>query len=461
MDFDVVVIGAGPGGYAAAVRCAQLGLRAAIIEKGKNLGGTCMNIGCIPTKALLEAANVRSIVESSSGFGIESIVKTVDFEKVFSRASDVISTLNNGLFGLMEANGIKVINGTASFLNKNTVLISNENRVTAKNIVIATGALPKTLPSSVTPDGLLREDLVWTSKEALESKVCPRNIVIVGSGAIGIEFASFYNSMGSKVTVVEIQDRILVNEDEEIAKMALREFTEKGINFILKTSINKIQQYNNVIEVIYGNDKRKIFDAGLVAIGVVPNTKHLNLEKISVKTGAGGNIIVDNKMETSVKGIYAVGDITNPPFLAHKASREGAICAESIAGISETRPLDPLKIPACTYSNPQIASIGMTEKKAVESGQSIRIGKAYFKSNGKSMAIGADSGFIKVIFEDKTGELLGAHMIGHDVTEIISVFSTAISAELTDRELLNTVFPHPTISECIHNAVLNSLGRAA
>ncbi len=454
MDFDVVIIGGGPGGYVSGIRASQLGLKVAIIER-ENVGGTCLNKGCIPTKALLQSAKVKHIVEKSSEFGINANVESIDFMKIVERAKNVVSGLNKGVLGLLSKNNIKLIKGTAKFIDKNTLSIDDREKVSAKNIVIATGAKPRILPGI--SDDLIKKGLVWTSTEAMFSNRRPEKILIVGSGAIGIEFASFYNTLGSDITIVEIQGRILIQEDEEISKAALNSFKSQGMKILTNTSASNFIEDNGKLSVEI-NGQKEIFDVCILAIGVVPNTKDLNLENIGIQTNKNGTIIVDDYLESSIPGIYAIGDVVNVPWLAHKASKEGILCAERIAGLSNIYPIDLKKIPACTYSNPQIASIGMTEKSARDEGIDIKIGRSYFRGNGKALAVGESFGFVKVIFDSKTREILGAHMIGHEVTELLPIFSVAITGELTADELIMSVFPHPTMSECIQESVMEAFG---
>lgn len=455
MEFDIVVIGGGPGGYVSAIRASQLGKKVCLIEKNK-LGGVCLNRGCIPTKSILQSAKIKSLIERSSEFGIDSAISAVNIDSIFARSNDVVSSLNIGVSGLMKKNKITVINGTASFKSVDSinVILSNgeEQEISFGKIVIATGASPRMLPQI--PKCLSEQGFVWSSTEALSSNTAPHKLLVIGSGAIGMEFASFFNSIGSSVTVVEIQERILPVEDEDTSKEVMNIMSKKGIRFLLKTESKSFSLNNNKIEIELSSGTEQ-FDKVLIAAGVIPNTSDLNLEKIGVALNKNGTIVVDKTQQTNIQGIYAIGDVCAGPWLAHKASQEAIVCAEHMCGIQgETAPVDPLKVPACTYCSPQIASIGLTEKKARDVCENVVVGKSYFRGNGKSVSSGETGGFVKVIFNEKTGELLGAHMVGYEVTELISIFSLAMSAELTHREILNTIFPHPTMSECLKEAVL-------
>ncbi len=464
MNFDVVVIGGGPGGYVCAIRAAQLGLTVAIVES-EHLGGTCLNKGCIPTKTLLQSVKVKHFVECSSEFGIDSKLLSTNLDKIVERAGNVISGLNKGVAGLLSKNKVTLINGYAKFKNKNTLTIEKNGtstEVTGKNIVISTGAKPRLIPGI--DESLIEKNLIWTSKEAISPKFLPQKLLIIGSGAIGIELASFYKSIGSDVTVVEIMDRILIQEDKEIAEAASKSFSKQGIHIKTNTKSQNLKEENGKVSAELvdkeGKTEKDVFDAVILAIGVVPNTKDLNLENIGVKTKINGSIEVEKFQETDVPSIYAIGDVAEAPWLAHKASREGIIVAEKIAGLSEITPINLKTIPACTYSYPQIAWIGLNEEKAKETGREIKIGKSYFRGNGKALASGESDGFVKVIFDGKTGELLGAHMIGYEVTGLLPIFSVAIAGELTEKELMAAIFPHPTMSECLQEAVCSAFGVA-
>jgi dihydrolipoamide dehydrogenase len=449
MDFDVAVIGGGPGGYVCAVRASQLGLKTILFEK-EQLGGTCLNRGCIPTKSLLHAAYIRNLIQNSEAFGIEAVFKSLNLKKVIDRTRSVVSGLNKGVSDLIESCNIKLINSEAHFKNNNTLITGSAGEFTAKNIVIATGAVPRILPD--VDKCLMEKELIWTYKEAIQPKFIPKKLLIIGSGAIGVEFASFYNAMGSDVTIVEIQNRILTLEDEEISHAAMKEFSKQGINVRTGVRSQNFKEDNGKVSICI-EGVVEIFDIVIMAVGVVPNIKSLKLENAGIEILPNNTIKVSDFQETNQKGIYAIGDVTNTPWLAHKASREGIIAAEHIAGLDEVMPINRETIPSCVYSHPQIASIGLTEEKAKELKVDLKIGKAYFKGNGKANAVGEVQGFVKLIFDGKTGEILGAHMIGHEVTELIPIISIAMAGELTEKELMATIFPHPTISEVIQEAV--------
>lgn len=463
MNFDVVIIGGGPGGYVCAIKAVQLGLHVAVVDKAKSeLGGTCLTKGCIPTKAILQSAKILHACERSSEFGVDCTVAAPNLDKIIERTKGIICGLNSGVSGLFAKNKINFVEGTARFKSSNTLIVENGGVLTelsGKNIVIAVGAKPRLIPGL---EDLIQKGLVWTSKEAIFPKFLPNKMLILGSGAIGIELASFYNAMGTKVTIAEMMERILIQEDNEIAESARKSFERQGIKVITsaKTQNFKADQGKVSVEIVDKNGRleKEIFDVVVLAIGVVPNTKDLGLDAVSVKQKQNGAIETNQYNETSIPGIYAIGDVAEAPWLAHKASREGIRVAEKIAGLEKITTINLDAIPSCTYSYPQVASVGMTEEKAKKAGYEIKVGKSYFRSNGKALATGESDGFVKVIFDAKTGELLGAHMIGHEVTEMLPIFSLAISAELTEEELMATVFPHPTMSECLQEAVYSAFG---
>ena len=460
-NFDIAIIGSGPGGYVAAIRASQLGLSVALIERAE-IGGVCLNWGCIPTKALLRSAEVFDLVKKSQDFGIDITSHSLNIDNIVKRSKKVAAKLSNGVKFLLAKNKVEVIRGNGTLLDNNRVSIEKENKdedliIKARNIVIATGARPREIPG-LKIDGLT----VWDYKYALRPSQIPEKLIIVGSGAIGIEFASFYNAIGSEVTVLEMQNRILLAEDKDVANYAKNSFQKKGIKFVLGTSFEVASLDKSSVTLrLNGEDNQEEISAPkiLVAAGVVGNVEGFGLEKVGVETKSGG-ILTDSFCETSVKNIYAIGDVTAPPWLAHKASHEGVLVAERIAGIKEVKTLDREKIPGCTYSSPQIASVGLTEDQALERGYDVKIGNVPFLANGKALAMGEDEGFVKTIFDVSTGELLGAHMVGAEVTELISTFLVGKELETTFEELTNTVFPHPTMSEILHESVLSSEEKA-
>jgi dihydrolipoamide dehydrogenase len=461
-NFDVVVIGAGPGGYVAAIRAAQLGMKVAIIEK-EHLGGICLNWGCIPTKALLRASEINHLLHNADEYGFKIGKIEFDFNKVIERSRKVSAQLASGIKHLLKKNKVTVIDGFGRLKGKNIVSIidlKNDKQladIQAKHIIIATGARARILPN-ITADG----KLIWTYKEAMTPDMLPKKLLVVGSGAIGVEFASFYSNMGVDVTIVEIADRILLAEDAEIADIAHKEFTKSGIKIHAKTNITKVSKgKNNVTVTLDGADIKgeHVFDRVIVAAGVVANIENIGIENTKIKIEK--NVIQTNEwLETDEKNIYAIGDVTQGPWLAHKASHEAIICVEKIAGCKDVHPLKRTNIAGCTYSRPQIASVGLTEIKAREMGLEIKIGKFPFMANGKAIAMGEVEGLVKTIFDAKTGELLGAHMIGAEVTEMIQGFVIGKTMEATELDFMHTIFPHPTLSEMMHESVLSAYNRA-
>jgi dihydrolipoamide dehydrogenase len=461
-NFDVVVIGAGPGGYVAAIRAAQLGMKVAIIEK-EHLGGICLNWGCIPTKALLRASEINHLLHNADEYGFKIGKIEFDFNKVIERSRKVSAQLASGIKHLLKKNKVTVIDGFGRLQGKNIVSVidvKNDKKISdiqAKHIIIATGARARILPN-ITADG----KLIWTYKEAMTPDMLPKKLLVVGSGAIGVEFASFYSNMGVDVTIVEIADRILLAEDAEIADIAHKEFTKSGIKIHAKTNITKVSKgKNNVTVTLDGADIKgeHVFDRVIVAAGVVANIENIGIENTKIKIEK--NVIQTNEwLETDEKNIYAIGDVTQGPWLAHKASHEAIICVEKIAGCKDVHPLKRTNIAGCTYSRPQIASVGLTENKAREMGLEIKIGKFPFMANGKAIAMGEVEGLVKTIFDAKTGELLGAHMIGAEVTEMIQGFVIGKTMEATELDFMHTIFPHPTLSEMMHESVLSAYNRA-
>jgi dihydrolipoamide dehydrogenase len=461
-SFDIVVIGAGPGGYVAAIRASQLGFSTAIVER-ENLGGICLNWGCIPTKALLRSADVYENIKHAEAYGLSVTGVSFDLSKIVDRSRKVAKQLSGGVGYLMKKHKITVIDGAAT-LSKGTdaplVTVTAKDgkasTITAKHVIVATGARARTIPAAgLAPDG----KFIWTYREALVPDTMPRRLVVVGSGAIGIEFASFFRSLGCEVTVIEALDRVLPVEDAEISAFAAKAFTKRGIRLITGGQASLKPGANGVTATVKVGDKTEVIEAdrAIVAVGIVGNSENLGLEALGV-TVERSHIVTDGLGRTNVKGLYAIGDITGPPWLAHKASHEGVACVEAIAG-QHPHALNVLRIPGCTYSNPQVASIGLTEEKAKAAGHEVRVGRFPFNGNGKAIALGEPEGMVKTIFDAKTGELLGAHMIGTEVTELIQGYGIAMTLETTEAELMETVFPHPTLSEMMHEAVLDAYGR--
>ena len=465
-SFDIIIIGSGPGGYVAAIRAAQLGFKTAIVES-KYLGGICLNWGCIPTKALLRSAEIFHYMQRAKEFGLSAGKVDYDTGAIVKRSRAISKRLNDGVGFLMKKNKISVIWGEA-FIDapgKVTVKLSKSDApkgvlgagsYQGKHIIIATGARPRVLPG-IEPD----KKLVWTYFEAMVPDRMPKSLLIVGSGAIGIEFASFYRTLGAEVTVVEVLPQILPIEDAEIAGLARKSFEKQGIKFLTDAKVTKLEKKSaSVTATIEKGGKSQTITAERVisAVGVVGNVENLGLEKLGVKTERG-IIPVDQFNRTNVPGIYAIGDVSGPPMLAHKAEHEGVVCVEAIKGL-HPHPMNKLMIPGCTYCSPQIASVGLTEQAAKEKKIDIRVGRFPFVGNGKAIAMGEDQGLVKVIFDKKTGQLLGAHMIGAEVTELIQGYVVAMNLETTEQELMHTIFPHPTLSEMMKEAVLDAYGRA-
>lgn len=455
-NFDVVVIGAGPGGYVAAIRASQLGKKVAVVEK-EHLGGVCLNWGCIPTKALLRSAEVLHLINHANDFGISVSNVKFDLGKMVERSRKIAAQLSTGIKGLLAKNKVTVINGEATFENPTTLKIQGDKPETikAKNIIIATGARARMLP------GIESHPRIWSAKQAMTPEFTPKSLLVIGSGAIGIEFASFYRTLGVEVTVVEMQPKILPNEDNEISTLAQKQFEKSGIKFHLGAT-SKLDPSKDCVNVTISKDGKDIektkVDAVIVAIGIIGNTENLGLEKTKVKVEKG-QIFTNEWCETTEKGVYAIGDVAGAPWLAHKASHEAILAAEHIAGVKNLHPMNKTNIPGCTYSHPQIASIGLTEEKAKAEGKTLKIGKFPYRANGKAIALGDTEGLIKTIFDAKTGELLGAHMIGAEVTELIQGFAIGKTLETTEEELMHTIFPHPTLSEMMHESTLDAYGR--
>ncbi|MGJ5042560.1 dihydrolipoyl dehydrogenase [Bradyrhizobium sp. HKCCYLRH1062] len=465
-SFDIIIIGSGPGGYVAAIRAAQLGFKTAIIEKSY-LGGICLNWGCIPTKALLRSAEIYHYMQHAKDYGLSAENISYDPKAVVQRSRGVSKRLNDGVGFLMKKNKVQVIWGKAAIdaPGKITVTKSDveapkgalgEGTYQAKHIIVATGARPRVLPG-LEPD----KKLVWTYFEAMVPDKMPKSLLVVGSGAIGIEFASFFRTMGSDVTVVEVLPQILPVEDAEIAGLARKQLEKQGLKIMTGAKVTKLDKKSDSVVATIDDGKGKTesveFDRVISAVGVVGNIENLGLEKLGVKTDRGC-IVIDGYGKTNVPGVYAIGDVAGPPMLAHKAEHEGVVCVEAIKGL-HPHPMDKNLIPGCTYCHPQVASVGLTEAKAKEQGRDVRVGRFPFVGNGKAIALGEDQGLVKVIFDKKTGQLIGAHMVGAEVTELIQGYVVAMNLETTEEELMHTVFPHPTLSEMMKEAVLDAYGR--
>lgn len=457
-NFDVVIIGGGPGGYVTAIRASQLGMKAAVIER-ENMGGICLNWGCIPTKALLRSSEVYHLMQNAEEFGLKAEKISFDLDKVVKRSRSVSGQLSKGVSGLMKKNKVTVFDGHGKLNGKGKVLVEKDGKkteLTAKHIILATGARARSIPG-MEADG----KLIWTYREAMVPTEMPKSLLVVGTGAIGIEFASFYRTMGVDVTVVEVMDRILPVEDEEISKMARKSFEKQGMKIHTGTTVKALKKgKNNVTATLEAKGKTEeiTVDRVIMAVGIVGNTEKLGLEGTKVKVEKT-HIKIDQWSRTGEPGVYAIGDITGAPWLAHKASHEGVICIEKIAGEKDVHPLNTANIPGCTYSNPQVASVGMTEKAAKDKGFDIKVGRFQFMGNGKAIALGEPEGLVKTIFDAKTGELLGAHMIGAEVTEMIQGYAIARTMEGTELDLMHTIFPHPTLSEMMHESVLDAYGK--
>ncbi|MFL2786609.1 MAG: dihydrolipoyl dehydrogenase [Paracoccaceae bacterium] len=457
-SFDVVVVGAGPGGYVAAIRAAQLGLKTAIVER-EHMGGICLNWGCIPTKAMLRSSEVFHLMHRAKEFGLGAEKISFDLNAVVSRSRGVAKQLNQGVGFLMKKNKVQVFMGTATLTGPNTVSVKTDKetqKLTAKNVVLATGARARELPG-LEADG----DLVWTYKHALTPSRMPKKLLVIGSGAIGIEFASFYNTLGAETTVVEVLDRILPVEDAEIADFAKKQFLKQGMVIREKAMVKKLDRRSGKVIAHIEQDKkvdRHEFDTVISAVGIVGNVENLGLENLGVKIDRT-HVVTDEYCRTSVKGVFAIGDLAGAPWLAHKASHEGTMVAELIAG-EKPHAVDPNSIAGCTYCHPQIASVGMTEAQAKDAGHDIKVGRFPFIGNGKAIALGEPEGMIKTIFDAKSGELLGAHMVGAEVTELIQGYIVGRKLETTEQDLMETVFPHPTLSEMMHESVLDAFDKA-
>jgi dihydrolipoamide dehydrogenase len=458
-QYDLIVLGGGPGGYVAAIRASQLGMNVALIE-ANHLGGICLNWGCIPTKALLRCSEINHLITHADKFGFNIKDYSFDIKKIVKRSRDVASQLSGGISHLLKKNKVTVYDGFGRLNGPSSIDIFKDDKkthsVSAPHIILATGARARVLPG-FEPDG----KVIWTYKEAMVPDDMPGDVVVVGSGAIGIEFASFYKNMGANVTVLEVMDRILPAEDEEISEFAAKQFKKQGMNIITSAKLDKISPSSGHAQVTYelnGKSHSIKTDRVIMAVGITGNIEDIGLESTKVKTDRG-HIVVNEWLETDQKGVYAIGDLVGPPWLAHKASHEGIICVEKIAGKNDVHPLNVTNIPGCTYCMPQIASVGLSESKAKEKGYKIKVGRFPFQGNGKAIALGEPEGLVKTIFDAKTGELLGAHMIGAEVTEMIQGYSIAKTLETTEQELIHSVFPHPTLSEMMHESVLDAYDR--
>ncbi len=457
-SFDMIVIGAGPGGYVCAIRGAQLGLKVAVVER-EHLGGICLNWGCIPTKAMLRSSEVFHLMERANEFGLSAEKIGYDLDAVVKRSRGVAKQLSNGVGHLLKKNKVTVVMGEATLSGKGEVTVKTDKgseKLTSKNIVLATGARARELPG-LEADG----DLVWTYKHALAATRMPKKLLVIGSGAIGIEFASFFNTLGADTTVVEVMDRILPVEDAEIAAFAKKRFEKQGMKIMEKAMVKQLDRGKGKVTAhieMGGKVEKQEFDTVISAVGIVGNVEGLGLDKMGIKEDRS-HVITDPYCRTNVDGIYAIGDLAAPPWLAHKASHEGVMVAELIAG-RKPHPVKPESIAGCTYCQPQIASVGYTEAKAKEKGFDIKVGHFPFIGNGKAIALGEADGMVKTIFDAKTGELLGAHMVGAEVTELIQGYVIGRQLETTEEDLMHTVFPHPTLSEMMHESVLDAYGKA-
>lgn len=449
--FDLIIVGSGPGGYVAAIRAAQLGLKTAIVER-ERLGGICLNWGCIPTKALLRSSEIKHYMDHADAYGLKAEKVGFDLAAVTERSRKVAGQLNAGVKSLMKKNKVTVVEGVATLKGPRTVQVGDRT-LEAKNVIVATGARARDLPG-LPADG----ERVWTYRHALVPPEMPTKLLVIGSGAIGIEFASFYNDMGADVTVVEMADRILPVEDAEVSAFMEKALAKQGMTIHTKASAEDVKVGKDGVSAKIAG-KTESFSHVIVAIGIVPNTEGLGLDALKVALDRG-HIVTDEWGRTNVDGLWAIGDVAGAPWLAHKASHEGIVAVEKIAGVDHAHPMDKSNIPGCTYARPQVASVGLTEEKAKQAGHEVKVGRFPFIGNGKAIALGEAEGFTKTVFDAKTGELLGAHMVGAEVTEMIQGYVIARQCEATEAELMATIFPHPTISETMHESVLSAYGRA-
>ncbi len=460
-QFDLVVVGGGPGGYVAAIRAAQLGMDVALVER-EHLGGICLNWGCIPTKALLRSAEVYHLAKTSTQYGFKINDIEIDLNAIVQRSRKIAKQLNGGVGRLLKKNKVEVLTGHARLLGKGRLAVEVDGtavmELSAKNIILATGARARDLPG-MEADG----KQIWSYRHALVADTIPKELLVVGSGAIGIEFASFFNTLGADVTVVEVLDRVLPVEDAEISAMAHKAFEKQGMRLLTGVQVKGLKKAPDgvtaSIQLPDGKTEAITADRVIMAVGIVGNVEDIGLENTKAVVDRS-HVVVDPWLATGEPGLYAIGDLAGPPWLAHKASHEGVICVEKIAGVADVHPLNPMNIPGCTYCQPQIASVGLSEAAAEAAGHKVRVGRFPFIGNGKAIALGEPEGMIKTVFDAATGELLGAHMIGPEVTELIQGYAVARSMESTEAELLHTVFPHPTLSEAMHESVLDAMGRA-
>jgi dihydrolipoamide dehydrogenase len=458
-SYDIVVVGGGPGGYVTAIRAAQLGLKTAVVER-EHLGGICLNWGCIPTKALLRTAEIYRNISHAEEYGLKVSGVEFDLDKVVKRSRGIAQQLSQGVGYLLKKNKVDVIDGHGKLAGKGKLVVEKDGKkvadLAAKHIILATGARARALPG-LEPDG----KLVWTYKEAMVPDAMPKSMLVVGSGAIGIEFASFYHTLGVDVTVVEVLPRVLPVEDEEISALAHKAFEKDGLKIMTSATVTALKKGAKNVTVSIesaGQTTELTVDRVIMAVGIVGNTEDLGLENTKAVVDRT-HVVINEWSETGEPGVYAIGDLAGPPWLAHKASHEGVICVEKIAGEKGVHPLNPLRIPGCTYCHPQIASVGLTEAAAKEKGYDVKVGRFPFIGNGKAIALGEPEGLVKTVFDAKTGEMLGAHMIGAEVTELIQGYAVGMTLETTEVELMETVFPHPTLSEMMHEAVLDAYGR--
>ena len=455
--FDLVVIGGGPGGYVAAIRAAQLGLRTALVER-EHLGGVCLNWGCIPTKALLRASEINHLLGGLDSFGFSAKEVAFDAGKVVARSRAVAKRLSRGVGFLLKKNGVTVFDGAGRLAGGGAVAVEKKDvgtaEISAPHIVLATGARPRALPD-IRPDG----ERIWTYREAMVPEAIPGSVLVIGAGAIGVEFASFYRDMGAEVALVEALDRILPVEDAEISGFVHKAFGKQGMAVHAATAVRGLERRGEGLAATLDPGGEVVVDKVILAVGITGNVEGLGLEGTAVRVERG-HVAVDGSMRTGEPGVYAIGDLAGPPWLAHKASHEGVLCVETIAGVEGVHPLDSRNIPGCTYCRPQVASVGLTEAAAREAGRDVKVGRFPFAGNGKALALGEPEGLVKTVFDAATGELLGAHMVGAEVTELIQGYAVAKTLEGTERDLMATVFPHPTISETMHESVLDAWGRA-